>query len=115
MPQNFIACDRDQELLPPPNLREWLPEDHLAWFVLAAVKEMDVSAFLGAYRADGHGRPAANGRRTKFTSSARSRPQCQPDPQPRYASRSRCASSSSSTVASAAGRWVKSPALRLSA
>src|SRR5712692_9862591 len=58
MPQNFIACDRDQELLLPPNLREWLPEDHLAWFVLAAVDEMDVSAFLGAYRADGHGRPA---------------------------------------------------------
>jgi len=58
MPQNFIACDRDQELLLPPNLREWLPEDHLAWFVLAAVEEMDVSAFLGAYRADGHGRPA---------------------------------------------------------
>ena len=42
----------------PPNLREWLPEDHLAWFVLAAVEEMDVSAFLGGYRADGHGRPA---------------------------------------------------------
>src|SRR5271165_4041045 len=58
MPQNFIACDRDQELLLPPNLRDWLPEDHLAWFVLAAVEEMDVSAFLGAYRADGHGRPA---------------------------------------------------------
>src|SRR5271165_3554762 len=58
MPQNFIGCDRDQELLLPPNLREWLPEDHLAWFVLAAVEEMDVSAFLGAYRADGHGRSA---------------------------------------------------------
>jgi hypothetical protein len=33
MPQNFIACDRDQELLLPSNLREWLPEGHLAWFV----------------------------------------------------------------------------------
>jgi len=30
MPQNFIGCDRDQELLLPPSLREWLPEDHLA-------------------------------------------------------------------------------------
>jgi hypothetical protein len=29
--QNFLACDRDQELLLPPSLREWLPEDHLAW------------------------------------------------------------------------------------
>ncbi len=58
MPQNFIACDRDQELLLPPNLREWLPEDHLAWFVLATSEEMDLSAFYGAYRGDGHGRAA---------------------------------------------------------
>jgi transposase len=58
MPQNFIACDRDQELLLPPNLREWLPEDHLAWFVLASTEEMDLSAFYGAYRGDGHGRAA---------------------------------------------------------
>ena len=28
MPQNFIACDREQELLLPPSLRDWLPEDH---------------------------------------------------------------------------------------
>ena len=28
MPQNFMACDREQELLLPPNLRDWLPEDH---------------------------------------------------------------------------------------
>jgi transposase len=58
MPQNFLACDRDQELLMPPSLREWLPEDHFAWFVLAAVDEMDLSAFYAAYRADGHGRAA---------------------------------------------------------
>ena len=58
MPQNFIACDRDQELLLPPNLKDWLPEDHLAWFVLEAVEEMDLDAFYGAYRQDGHGRPA---------------------------------------------------------
>ena len=58
MPQNFIACDREQELLLPPNLREWLPEDHLAWFVLAVAEEMDLSGFYGAYRSDGHGRAA---------------------------------------------------------
>ena len=49
--QNFLACDREQELLLPPSLREWLPEDHLAWFVLDAVEEIDLSAFYGAYRA----------------------------------------------------------------
>ena len=42
MGQNFIECDRDQELLLPPSLREWLAGDHLAWFVLDAVEEIDL-------------------------------------------------------------------------
>jgi transposase len=58
MPQNFIACDREQELLLPPSLREWLPESHLAWFVIDAVSQLDLAAFYAAYRADGHGRAA---------------------------------------------------------
>lgn len=58
MPQNFIECDRDQELLLPPSMREWLPDDHLAWFVADAVEEMDLAAFYGAYREDGWGRAA---------------------------------------------------------
>ena len=58
MAQNFLVCDRDQELLLPPSLREWLPEDHLAWFVLDAVDELDLSAFYAAYREDGWGRAA---------------------------------------------------------
>jgi transposase len=55
---NFLLCDRDQELLLPPSLREWLPEDHLAWFVLDAVDELDLGAFYAAYRDDGWGRAA---------------------------------------------------------
>ena len=39
----------------PPSLREWLPEDHLAWFVIDAVEEMDLAAFYAAYR-DGRAR-----------------------------------------------------------
>ncbi|MGZ6589846.1 MAG: transposase [Solirubrobacteraceae bacterium] len=58
MAQNFIGCDREQAFLMPPSLREWLPEDHLAWCVLEAVGEMDLAALYGAYRGDGHGRPA---------------------------------------------------------
>jgi transposase len=58
MAQNFIACDREQELLLPPSLREWLPEDHFAWFVLDAVGELDLAAFYAAYREDGWGRAA---------------------------------------------------------
>jgi transposase len=58
MPQNFLTCDRDQPLLLPPDLRDWLPEDHLAWFVIEAIDELDLESFYGAYRSDGHGRAA---------------------------------------------------------
>jgi transposase len=44
--------------LPPLELREWLPEDHLAWFVLDAVGAMDLRAFFAGYREDGWGRAA---------------------------------------------------------
>jgi hypothetical protein len=58
MPQNFLACDREQELLLPPSLREWLPERHLAWCVIDAVGEFDLAAFYASYRRDGWGRAA---------------------------------------------------------
>ncbi len=58
MAQNFLACDRYQELLLPPSLREWLPEDHLAWFVLDSVAELDLDLFYSAYRSDGWGAAA---------------------------------------------------------
>ena len=46
MAQNFLACDREQPFLLPPDVREWLPEDHLAWFVIDAVGVMDTAASL---------------------------------------------------------------------
>ncbi len=58
MAQNFIDCDREQTFLLPPSLRDWLPEDHLAWFVIDAVGRLDLQPFYLAYRADGHGRAA---------------------------------------------------------
>ena len=58
MAQNFIACDRAQVLLLPPDMREWLPDGHLAWFVIEAVGELDLSDFYGRYRSDGWGRAA---------------------------------------------------------
>jgi len=42
----------------PPSLREWLPEDHLAWFVLDAVGMIDLRVFYADYRDDGWGRAA---------------------------------------------------------
>jgi hypothetical protein len=58
MAQNFLTCDREQKLLLPPSLREWLAEDNLAWFVLDVVDELDLSVFLAEYRDDGWGRAA---------------------------------------------------------
>ena len=58
MAQNFLTCDRDQSLLLPPDLRDWLDEDHLAWFVIEAIEELDLEPFYASYRADGHGRAA---------------------------------------------------------
>ena len=42
----------------PPDVRDWLPEGHLAWFVLDAVAAIDLAVFYGAYREDGRSRPA---------------------------------------------------------
>ncbi|MGO9789286.1 MAG: transposase [Solirubrobacteraceae bacterium] len=53
--QNFIDCRRDQRFLLPPDVRDWLAEDHLAWFVIDAVEELDLAGFYSAYRAHGHG------------------------------------------------------------
>lgn len=52
---NVRGADLDQLLLMPPSIRDWLPEDHLAFFVLDTVAELDLGEFLAAYRADGRG------------------------------------------------------------
>jgi transposase len=58
MAYNFRRGNRDQPFLLPPDLRDWLPADHLAWLVLDVVDQLDLQPFLRAYRADGHGHPA---------------------------------------------------------
>ncbi len=58
MAKNFLTCDRDQDLLLPPSLKDWLPSDHLAWFVLDAVDELDLTDFYADYREDGWGAAA---------------------------------------------------------
>jgi transposase len=58
MAPNFIGCDRDQVLLLPPDLREWLPAGHLAEFVIETVDRLDLAGVYAYYRQDGHGRPA---------------------------------------------------------
>ncbi len=34
----------------PPDLTDWVPEDHLVWSILGAVEQMDLGGFYGAYR-----------------------------------------------------------------
>jgi transposase len=58
MSQNFIACDRRQSLLLPPDLMDWVPDDHVVWSILGAVEQIDLSAFYGVYRENGQGRAA---------------------------------------------------------
>jgi transposase len=52
---NVRAGDLDQLLLMPPSVRDWLPKDHLAFFVIDVVAELDLAEFYRPYRDDGRG------------------------------------------------------------
>jgi transposase len=52
---NVRSGDLDQLLLMPPSVRDWLPEDHLAFFVIDVVAELDLALFFKAHRVDGRG------------------------------------------------------------
>ena len=58
MAYNFLRGGCDQPFLLPPDLRDWLPEGHLAWFILDVVDQVDLAPFYRAHRDDGHGHPA---------------------------------------------------------
>jgi transposase len=47
----------EQDLLLPPSLREWLPEDHLAFFVSDLIDQVDVSAITTVYEDEERGYP----------------------------------------------------------
>lgn len=56
--QRFLSGSREQVFLLPPDMREWLPSDHLVWAVCEALDRLDLSRFEAEYRDDGQGRPA---------------------------------------------------------
>jgi transposase len=58
MAKHYAGGGRDQLFLLPVNMRDWLDQGHLAWFVLDVVAVIDTSAFHARYRNDGPGRPA---------------------------------------------------------
>ncbi len=53
---NLRTVDRDQLLLMPLSLSDWLPADHLAWLIVDVVAELDLSGFYRSLRTDGRGR-----------------------------------------------------------
>ena len=50
---NFRERDRDTPYLLPPSLHEWLPERHLARFVVEVIDGLDLSAMVTSYRGAG--------------------------------------------------------------
>jgi len=50
---NFRPIDRHTAYLLPPSVEDWLPERHLARFVVELVDQLDVSAMSRAYRGSG--------------------------------------------------------------
>ena len=50
---NFRTIDRQTGFLLPPSVDEWLPEKHLARFVVEVIEGLDASAMCGAYRGSG--------------------------------------------------------------
>lgn len=58
MAYNLLPCNREQDYLMPPSVRDWLAEGDLAWFILDAVGQMDLGEFYAIYRNDGWGAAA---------------------------------------------------------
>ena len=50
---HFRTCDRATPYLLPPSVDEWLPQDHLARFVVEIVDQLDLSSMSSAYRGSG--------------------------------------------------------------
>jgi transposase len=50
---NFRPVDRDTGFLMPPSVDEWLPERHLARFVVEVIEGLDLRAMTGEYRGSG--------------------------------------------------------------
>jgi transposase len=62
--KGYRPVDRDQEFLLPPSMIDWLPEDHVVWFLIDMVAEMDTAVFhqRAARCRDGRDRRNAAGR-----------------------------------------------------
>ena len=55
MAQFRQPANPNQSFLLPPSPKDWLPEGHLAWFILDTVAELDIEELLAKYRVCGKG------------------------------------------------------------
>ena len=46
---NFFECDRKTPFLFPPSIEDWLPQDHLARFVVEIVEQLDLRSLTESY------------------------------------------------------------------
>lgn len=56
MARTYRPVDREQEFLLPPSLGDWLPDDHVVWFVVEVVKRLDTVVFHRLAKLGGVGR-----------------------------------------------------------
>ncbi len=52
MAKTFRYYNPDQLLLLPPNLREWLPENHLVYFINDIVSKLDLFRIISVYEGE---------------------------------------------------------------
>ena len=57
MSKSYRPYDPDQQLLLPAALREWLPDDHLAYFISDVVDQLDLSEITACYERESRGVP----------------------------------------------------------
>ena len=57
MSKTYVPYDPDQQLLLPAALQEWLPDDHLAYFISDVVDQLDLSSITARYEGERRGGP----------------------------------------------------------
>ena len=62
MSKTYLPYDPDQQLLLPAALQEWLPDDHLAYFISDVVDQLDLSDITAPYERERRGGPTYNPR-----------------------------------------------------
>ncbi len=60
MSKTYVPYDPDQQLLLPAALQEWLPDDHLAYFISDVVDQLDLSSITARYEQERRGGPPYN-------------------------------------------------------